>query len=209
MSPSTLTIYSNPAILALSQDPAGIAATRVWQKPLLPQNETSDVDLHTANETSFWMSTADSGDYFAAFLNAGPVAASMSASYDDVFVDVVTGGVQGVAETLFQTSFDIYDLWGYRMANSTASSIIAGNAMMAMNGTVSTGTTDTAAALRYNATKTPYAEGLKANSPALMGKKVGVLKPGKELGAQVPRHGVTIYRLRAQKQSGMRNRDGL
>ena len=31
MSPETLSIYSNPAVLAISQDPLGASAHRIWQ----------------------------------------------------------------------------------------------------------------------------------------------------------------------------------
>ena len=55
LSPSTLSIIANPAILAISQDPAGNAAFRVWEKsPPLVQNNTYSTDLYTAGSTYFF-----------------------------------------------------------------------------------------------------------------------------------------------------------
>lgn len=55
LSPSTLSIIANPAILAISQDPAGKAAFRVWEKsPALVENNTYSTDLYTAGSTYFF-----------------------------------------------------------------------------------------------------------------------------------------------------------
>ena len=208
MTPQTLSIYSNAAILAINQDPLGIPALRVWQSPALRQNETYSVDAYTAGETSFWTGQLNGGDYVAAFVNSGPATATMSATMNDIFIDHVTTGSNAPVPQLMQT-WDVYDLWANRMSDASAQAIIAGNMTLATNATDSSNATSTLPVQTYNATATSYADGLAANDTALLGVKVSTLVPMGTLMAQVPSHGVVVYRLRSQGGAGLRKRDEL
>ena len=212
MTPETLSIYSNPAIIAINQDPLGIPVTRVWQSPAHPQNETYSVDAYTAGETSFWTGELMNGDYVVAFVNGGPKATTMIATMNDVFIDLITTGNNGPVPQFKQT-YDVYDLWANRMSTVTAQSIIAGNVTLQTNSTNVTSEASANSTLpmqTYNATQLSYKEGLDANNTALFGVKIKTMAPMGTLSAKVPSHGVAVYRLRSQGgESGMRKRDEL
>lgn len=186
LDPPTLSILSNPAIIAINQDALGMSAFRVWEKPATylttPQSSAA---LYNPSVTSFWTGQLNGGDQVVAFLNAGDQPASLSAGYRDIFVDKVTTGSSKPVPLLMQ-SWDVYDLWGNRMDNATAMAVLKGNVTLAeKNG------------MWYNATKTPYKDGVSNNVTAVLGKKVSTLMPGKTLDAQVEPHGVKAYRLRS------------
>ncbi|KAF6221205.1 hypothetical protein HO133_002060 [Letharia lupina] len=208
----TLSIYSNPAIIAINQDPLGVPVTRVWQSPAQPQNETYSVDAYTAGETSFWTGELMNGDYVVAFVNGGPKATTLTATMNDVFIDLVTTGSNAPVPQLQQT-YDVYDLWANRMSNTTAQAIINGNFTMETNSTNTTSEASANSTLpmqTYNATQLSYADGLNANNTALFGVKVKTMAPMGTLSTTVPSHGVAVYRLRSQGGgSGMRKRDEL
>ncbi len=213
MTAETLSIYSNPAIIAINQDPLGIPVTRVWQAPAQPQNETYSVDAYAAGETSFWTGELMNGDYVVAFVNGGPKATTMKATMNDVFIDLVTTGSNAPVPQLQQT-YDVYDLWANRMSTTTAQAIIAGNFTMQTNNTNTTSEASANSTLpmqTYNATELSYKEGLNANNTALFGVKVTTMAPMGTLSALVARHGVAVYRLRSQGGGGggMRKRDEL
>ncbi|CAF9938740.1 MAG: hypothetical protein ALECFALPRED_007831 [Alectoria fallacina] len=212
MTAETLSIYSNPAIIAINQDPLGVPVTRVWQSPAQPQNETYSVDAYTAGETSFWTGELMNGDYVVAFLNGGPTTTAMTATMNDVFIDLVTTGSNAPVPQLQQT-YDVYDLWANRMSNATAQAIVTGNLTMETNSTNSTSEASANSTLplqTYNATQLSYTDGLNANNTALFGVKVKTMAPMGTLSAMVPSHGVAVYRLRSQGSgSGMRKRDEL
>jgi alpha-galactosidase len=50
--------------------------------------------------------------------------------------------------------------------------------------------------VRYNATKTSYAQGLKNGDELLLGKVVGTVQPSGTVTAMVDAHGVKAFRLR-------------
>ena len=205
MDAPTLSILSNPAIIAINQDPLGMSALRVWQQPATYfQNASDSAALYTKGETYFWTGALNGGDYVAAFVNAGSSEMGMSASMNDIFIDKVTTG-SSKPVTLLGQNWDVYDLWGNRLGEETAKAIIAGNGTMGMG---VNGTAISDDPTRYNATETSYEEGLKMNSTALLGKKVGVLNAGGTLEAMVPSHGVKAYRLRSQGPA-KRKRDEL
>lgn len=212
MTPETLSIYSNAAIIAINQDPLGVPVTRVWQSPAQPQNETYSVDAYTAGETSFWTGELMNGDYVVAFVNGGPTATTMTATMNDVFVDLVTTGSNAPVPQL-QQAYDVYDLWANRMSSVTAHAIISGNFTMETNSTNATSEASANSTLpmqTYNATQLSYADGLNANDTALFGIKIKTMAPMGMLNATVPSHGVVVYRLRSQGGgSGMRKRDEL
>ncbi len=204
MTPQTLSIYSNPAILAISQDPLGMPAFRVWERPGQTENNTSSADLYSANTTSFWTGKLNGGDQVVAFVNAGPGATSMIASMEDVFVDLVTTGSSAPVPQLMQT-WDVYDLWANRMSDVAAQAFIngtaTGNGTMAFNTTMS--------ATTFNSTEMSYAKGLAANNTALLGLKTMTIAAMGTMQVQVPSHGVAAYRLRSQGGGMMQKRDEL
>ena len=219
MDPATLSILSNPAILAISQDPLGLPAYRVWQKPATQENNTHSTALYTAGETSFWVGQLNQGDFVIAFLNGAGNRQIMTADMDDIFVDQTTQGTSAPVK-MFSMIWDIYDLWGYRMDNATAMSIINGNAtsvnpvissnstLHALNNTAAAG--DPKGAMRYNSTVLSYPHGVAMNISAMLGKHIGALMPGGSISADVPRHGIAIYRLRSRGGGDtMRKRDEL
>lgn len=208
MTPQTLSIYSNPAIIAINQDSLGSAAVRVWQIPAPQQNETYSVDAYTAGETSFWTVQLTGGDYAVAFVNAGPAKTTMIATMNDIFVDLVTTGNNAPVPQLMQT-WDVYDLWLNRMSNATAQAIISGNMTLATNATSMSNSTSSLPLQTYNSTLISYADGLQANNTALLGVKTTTIAPMGSLSATVPSHGTVVYRLRSRGGSGMRKRDEL
>ena len=208
MTSQTLSIYSNAAIIALNQDPLGMPAFRVWQRPSHPENETYSVDAYTRGETSFWTCKLDGGDYAVAFVNAGPTATTMTASMNDVFIDLVTTG-SNKAVPQFQETWDVYDLWANRMSDATAQAIISGNMTMATNSTSKSNSTSTLPLETYNSTATSYKNGLSSKDVALLGVKTSTLIPMGTLGARVPRHGTIVYRLRSQGKVANMKRDEL
>lgn len=190
LSPSNLAIYSNPAIIALNQDPSASAAIRKWRYFVDP-DETGE------GEISLWTRTLDNGDTVIALLNAANSTMKMNATMNDIFLDQRTAGAYREPEELRQT-WDIYDLWANRMSDTEAASIINGSVPVSANSTT-----------RYNATATSYAKGLESNSTALMGVKVGSIAPSGTFSAEIARHSVGVYRLRAQPTHGLRKRDEL
>ena len=207
--PQTLSILSNPAIIALNQDPLGMPAFRVWQKPIAQENQTYSVDAYTQGTTQFWTCQLNGGDYAVAFVNGGASDTVLTATIDDVFVDLVTTGNNHPVPQVAQT-WDVYDLWANRMSNVTAQAIISGNFTQSTNVTSEANSTSTMPVQTYNSTAMSYADGLKANETALLGVKTATLSPGGMLTASVRSHGIVVYRLRSQGMGkGMRKRDEL
>ena len=182
----TLSILSNPALIAINQDPLGMSAFRVWERPATYlTNSSSSAALYNPLTTSFWTGNLNGGDQVVAFLNAGPFPAKLTATYAEIFVDKVTTGSSKPVPMLAQ-SWEVYDLWGNRMDNATANAVLKGNVTVAEE-----------KGLWWNATNMRYADGVKANYSAVLGKKVGELGPGRTLDAVVEAHGVMAYRLRS------------
>ncbi|KAF2396950.1 glycoside hydrolase [Trichodelitschia bisporula] len=185
LSPANLAILSNPAVIALNQDPSAGAAIRKWRYLV------ADKDANGQGEISLWTRVMDNGDTVVALVNAGNAARSMNATLADIFLDQSTGGTYRPAEEL-ATNWEVWDLWGGRMAEAEARAVIESGPSVSANST-----------MRYNASAVGYAEGLKANHPALFGTKVGTVAPHGTLTAQVARHSVGLFRLR--KVAGMRD----
>jgi len=188
LSASSLSIYTNPAILAISQDPLGTSAVRRWHY------DVNDVDQYGLGSVSMWSGGLAQGDVVVILLNAGNVDRPMNATLADIFVD--NGGALAPQAAL---SYDVYDLWANRMPNATANAIIDANSTMAAMNVTN---------YYYNATQTSYADGIMANNTLLMGTKCGSVQSLGTLSATVPRHGVMAYRLRPQT-GAMRKRDEL
>ncbi|MCJ1462622.1 hypothetical protein MMC07_001224 [Pseudocyphellaria aurata] len=197
MTPATLSIYSNPAVLAVSQDPLGSPAYRVWRYP-------GEQDEYGQGEISLWTGSLSGGDYIVALVNAGNVSLVMNASLTDIFFT----SARVPTEEILQT-WDAYDLWQNRMDDETALAILNGNA------TSIDPTTKKPAAgaigsesARYNSTALSYKDGLAANHPALLGAKVATIQPKGALEVEVPRHGIRLFRIRSAG-GGLRKRDEL
>lgn len=176
LSPSSLSIYTNPAILAISQDPSGSSIVRRWRR------YTSQKDANGVGEISMWSGGLAQGDYIVVLLNAGNSAMRMNATLTDVFVD--QGGALS-AEA--KSGWDLYDLWANRMPNATAAYIVENNSTVGAANVTQ---------VYYNATQQSYAQGIAKNETVLMGTKVGSVQAMGTISAMVERHGVVAYRLR-------------
>ncbi|KAF2765422.1 glycoside hydrolase [Teratosphaeria nubilosa] len=177
---NSYSIYTNPAILAISQDSTGSTVQRRWRYYVQP------VDMYGNGEIQFWAGSLSQGDYIAIFLNAANQDVMMNATLADVFLDE---GYTIAPQA--QQNWDMYDLWTNRMPNSTA------NAILAANSTTALGVNSTSQYL-YNATAQSYADGIANNETVLMGQYVGMWSAGamSEWKVVVPRHGVIAYRMR-------------
>ncbi|MCJ1442405.1 MAG: hypothetical protein MMC23_002899 [Stictis urceolatum] len=187
MSPQTISILSNPAVIAISQDPQTQSANRIWRRFV------DDKDEYGQGEINLWARVLNNSDVAVALVNGGNKSRVMNASLADIFLDQ-----GGPISDQAQMGYNVYDLWAYRMDNATSNMVLKGNAT-----TISTNST-----MRYNATTMPYAEGLKNNATALFGKMVATVSPMGRLTATVPRHGTALFRLRPNGQR-MRKRDEL
>ena len=186
ITPEALSILSNPAVLAVSQDPLGSSAVRVWRYYV------PETDRYGQGEISMWSGQLSAGDHLVVLLNAGNTVRDMNATAADIFVD--SGGAHSDEA---QASWTIHDLWANRMPNEVAQTLISGNSSISSNVT----------SYLYNATKTSFADGLAANNTLLLGQPVGTLSAGGTIETQVPRHGVAMMRLRMN--ASPRKRDEL
>ncbi|KAI4130612.1 MAG: hypothetical protein LQ347_003309 [Umbilicaria vellea] len=199
MSPQALSIYSNPAVIAINQDPAGSEVKRNWRYFV------NDTDQYGQGEIQLWTGSLANGDYVVCLLNAGNSPRSMNATLTEIFFDESSAGSVGPAPQLMQ-QWDVYDLWANRISNATAMAIINNNSTSGSNYTVMNNKNSTT---RYNATEISYAQGLAMNATALFGSKVGSVSPMGTLTAEVAGHGVALFRLRSQGTPSMRKRDEL
>lgn len=173
MDASTLSIINNPAIIAISQDPRGKAVQRVTNNQSVAKDEFGIGEAHV------WSGPLANGDQVVIFFNAANEDLEMSASLAEIFV---MDGPGGSAPQVQQT-WAVHDLWQNRMSDADAQSILAEKP-----GRVSGA---------YNATETPYAQGLADEDPRLFGEKIGVVNAGGRLEAQVQHHAAKVFRLRS------------
>jgi alpha-galactosidase len=192
LSPANLAIYSNPAIIALNQDPSASAGVRKWRY------QTEDKDENSQGEISLWTRELKNGDTVIALLNGGNSSRTMNATAKDIFLDQGTAGTYQPAAELSE-NFDVYDLWANRMSETEATAILNGTVTSLVGGNSTT---------RYNASSVSYSDGLNVSEPALFGKRIGTLNAGGTLTVNLERHSVGIYRLRKTGQT-LRKRDEL
>lgn len=192
MNPKTLSIYQNTAVLSASQDVLGSGANRRWRYFV-------DEDKYGQGEIALWTGPLNGPakpygfDMLVLLVNAGNSDRRMNATLEEIFFDY---GPEGLAPQI-QSTWDVYDLWGNRMGNDTAVAII--------NGTEPTPSLSNGTA-RWNATANGgYAAVPNADNPALMGTKVGSVGPRGTLFAQVEKHGVGMFRLRARDTKSKRD----
>lgn len=181
MDAKSLSIINNPAIIALNQDPRGKAVQRISRNLTVPKDEFG------VGETHVWSGPLANGDQVVIFLNAANEDLDMTEALADIFIMY---GAGGTAPQVRQ-DWAVHDLWGSsggRMSTTDAQAIL-----------------DTASAADrkqlieglhwYNATETPYAQGLENRDPRLFGERVGTLKAGGRLAVRVPRHAAKVFRL--------------
>ncbi|OQU95726.1 hypothetical protein CLAIMM_01902 [Cladophialophora immunda] len=185
LSPEDYAILTNPAVLAISQDPSVSAVSRTVTQ------QVDDKDAWGFGEVQVWQGSLSNGDQVVAFLNAGNNSRTMSYSLVDVF-----GGLR--TNTNAQKSWDLFDVWGNHTVMSTEV------AAQVLNGTLAVGN----ATGYYNASETTWATGLNQSNPLLIGTPAGTVQGGGTLQAEVPRHGIQMWRLRQAGGSG-KKRDEL
>ena len=170
LSPNTLTILNNPAIIAVNQDPLGRSAAQVYR------NTNVKKDKYGQGEVQIWSGPLYPHDQLVVFLNAADEDLEMSTTLNDIFVH---NGPEGSAPQT-KDEYDVHDLWADRMPERNAADILAGKAQYRKKSYES------------------YQEGLDNGDPKLLGKRVGSIGPQHgELKAQVPRHGSRVFRLRS------------
>ncbi|PQE22311.1 Alpha-galactosidase protein [Rutstroemia sp. NJR-2017a WRK4] len=198
--PADLAIISNPAVIAVNQDPLGSSAARRWMYPASPNDPIGTIQMWSGSLLN--TTSSPFSDQVLLLINGGSVPLTMNASLADIFID---SGVSGTAPQV-SVSWELRDLWTNRMSNETAKAIIdasaaAGNATSGYNATrVGEG--------RYNATETSYAEGLRAGRAELLGNVTGTVAPSGTVTAVVEPHGVRMFRMRPV-ETGLRKRDEL
>lgn len=183
--PADLAILSNPAVIAVNQDPSGSSASRRWLRTI------DNNDGNGPTSTQLWSgglastTGGDNDDMVVLLINGHNHRAQLNATLADIFVD---SGPAGTAAQV-KMHWEVRDLWASRMSDAEAQAIISGasNATIANNGTTG----------RYNATKTSYAEGLAQKNPLLLGKTTTTVQPSGTIVATVDPHGAALFRLRA------------
>lgn len=176
LTPRTLTILNNPAVIAVSQDPLGRSAMRVRQDFNVKK------DNYGQGEIQIWSGPLYPQDQLLVLLNAADEELTISTDLNEIFVHE---GPEGSAPQV-KLKYTIYDLWADRMDERQAEKILEGDFQKHQK-------------RWYNSTETPYRQGLDNNDERLLGKKVGMLTPEKpELSLRVPRHSLKMYRLRPQ-----------
>lgn len=186
---STLSILTNAAAIAVNQDPLGSSAARRWYY------DTDATDEYGRSSIQMWSgslnSTTDSEwkDMVVVLINGQNDTATLNATLADIFED---SGTYGTAPQV-QLSWEVRDLWSYRMTDAEAQAVI--DAMAVTESGV--GVAGNLTTKLYNATATSYADGLEAKNELLLGKVVGTVEPKGTLTAEVARHGAAMFRLRA------------
>ena len=178
LSPADYAILVNPAVLAISQDPSVSAVSRTVRE------QVNDTDKWGFGEVQVWQGSLSNKDQVVAFLNAGSNNRTMSYSLVDVF-----GGISTNENA--QKSWDLFDVWG----NQTVMS--SDVAAQVLNGTLAVGN----ATGYFNASETSWGVAINQSNPLLMGTPAGSVQSGGMLSAQVPSHGIQMWRLREADSS--------
>jgi alpha-galactosidase len=185
MPASALTIINNPAIIALSQDPHGRSVTRVRRDTKVAK------DQYGEGETQVWAGYLHNGDQAVILLNAAAEDLDMEIALSEIFTPF---GPHGSAPHV-NYDWAVHDLWADRMPEKTAEELLAAKSEV-----------DRAAILKkanwYNATETPYEQGLHEGDVRLFGEKIGVVEAGGSLKAPVKSHAAKVFRLRRITKEG-------
>jgi len=180
LSPESLSILNNPAIIAISQDPLGSAAF------LVRKDLNVKKDKYGVGETHLWSGSLSGGDQVVILFNAADEDVEMEASLSEIFY---YQGPEGSAPHV-QQNWDVYDLWGNRMDLGLAQKVIDASA------DVEAARLILQEAKWYNVTELSYKDGLKAGDERLLGKKVETIKAKGGLKRIVKRHSAEVFRLR-------------
>lgn len=171
MDAATLSIINNPAIIAISQDPRGKAIQR------LTVNTSVAKDEYGIGEAQVWSGPLANGDQIVVLFNAANEDLEMDVSLAEIFV---MDGPGGSAAQVEQT-WAVHDLWANRMSEADAETVLKSGKVEGA----------------YNATETPYAQGLADEDHRLFGEKIGEVKPRGQVQTHVPRHAAKVFRLRS------------
>ncbi|KAM3080989.1 hypothetical protein ACMFMG_004948 [Clarireedia jacksonii] len=200
--PADLSIISNPAVIAVNQDPLGNSAARRWMYPVSADDSIRTLQMWSGPLIN--TTTSRFTDQVVLLINGGSTPLTMNASLADIFVD---SGPAGTAPQV-GISWELRDLWGNRMSNATAAGIIAASAAAGNATTGYNATTVGEDEGRYNATATSYAEGLRTGRSELLGSVTGTVAPSGTVSALVQPHGVRMFRMRPV-ETPLRRRDEL
>ncbi|ORY55287.1 glycoside hydrolase family 27 protein [Pseudomassariella vexata] len=201
--PQDLAILSNAAVIAVNQDPLGSSAARRWYY------ETDDVDQYGKGSIQMWAGSLNSttggeySDMVVLLINGNNSNMTMNATLVEVFAD--SGGA---ISDQAKIAWEVRDLWANRMSNEEAQAIIdassaSGNYTSGFNATRVGGEN------RYNATAKSYSEGLSDADELLLGNVTTTVQPMGTITAEVERHGIAMFRLRAVPTGSLRKRTEL
>lgn len=179
----TLTILNNPAVIAVNQDPLGRSIHRVMRDVNVKK------DKYGMGESQVWSGHLYGGDVVVVFFNAANEDLKMEAPLEEIFI---SDGPGGSADQV-KVKWDIYDLWANRMDDATADRILSAKPSEHEQIFNEVGW--------YNSTAISYKEGLKAQDPRLMGKKIGSVEPNGVLKAKVKKHSCEMYRLKSTNKN--------
>jgi len=180
LSAESLSILNNPAIIAVSQDPLGQSAN------LLLRDTNVKKDKYGMGETQVWTGRLYGGDQLVVLFNAADEDVDMTVELAEIFY---YQGPEGSAPHV-QQEWDVYDLWANRMELETAQEILdASNNSDLFEKLLKQ-------ANWFNSTEVSYKDGLKAEDPRLLGKKISFIEARGSLKASVKRHSAEVFRLR-------------
>ena len=174
LTPSTLTILNNPAVIAVSQDPLGKAVS------LIRQDFNVKKDKYGQGEIQIWSGPLFPNDQLIILLNAADEEYTIKTDLNEIFLHE---GPEGSAPHT-KHEYDVYDLWADRMSNKAAKKILeqAGSAQVKD---------------WFNSRETSYKDALESGDKRLLGHRIGEISPSSPtLKAKVPRHSLKMYRLR-------------
>jgi alpha-galactosidase len=185
MTPKAYSILTNPAILAISQDPLGSSVVRRWRYHLTPEGLAgkAEIQMHSGE--------LEHGDWVVILLNSGPEERKMNATLADVFNDKF-----GDRSAEAGQEWDVYDLWANRMSDDTAKKIIDSADLGS-----EVWSSEEVKNSFFNVTAMSFAEGLKRQDPVLYGKHIGTVAPHGTIEAMVDKHSVAAFRLRSKGKS--------
>lgn len=210
--PRTLSILSNPAIIAISQDPLGSSAVRRWLYnipassssssppstwPSDPHASIPSIQLWTGALAPTTSTAPKTNDALVLLINGGPTPLTLHASLADIFFD---SGPAGTAPQI-GLAWELRDLWADRMSDAEAGWII-GNVTDADNKTMGDFAGVVAGRDRFNVSRTGYAEALAKADDRVLGSVTSTVMPRGTVSAVVEGHGVRVFRLRAVGEKG-------
>lgn len=179
-------ILTNPAVIALNQDPQGSAAGRKLVR------QVDSKDQWGWGEVQVWQGGLWQGDQVVIFLNAANETQTIEVPLWQIF------GTPKAQQA--QSAWDMYDLWG---DNVTISEEVAAGVL---NGTAQL---DENTSGYYNASQMSWKEGLAMNDTRLLGVFEGTVEAGGMVSAEVAAHDVKAWRFRPAGKGRTQRKDEL